>query len=47
MLNQDNKKYHLFIDESGDTSLSSINPTFPIFVLLGCLMKDEYFPIQE
>ncbi len=33
-------KYHLFIDESGDPSLSSINTDFPVFVLLGCLVED-------
>jgi hypothetical protein len=35
------KKYHLFVDESGDPSLSSINANFPIFVLLGCLFEDS------
>src|SRR3989344_411927 len=36
-------KYHLFIDESGDPSLSSINVDFPIFVLLGCLFEDSAY----
>ena len=36
-------KYHLFIDESGDPSLSSINADFPIFVLLGCLLEDSAY----
>lgn len=40
MTEKQNKKYHLFIDESGDPSLSSINADFPIFVLLGCLFED-------
>lgn len=32
-----------FIDESGDHSLESIDPAYPIFVLSFCLMrKDEY-----
>ncbi len=35
----ENKKYHLFIDESGDPSLGSINLTFPVFILLGCLLE--------
>jgi hypothetical protein len=36
-------KYYLFIDESGDPSLSSVTESFPIFVLLGCLFEDlEY-----
>ncbi len=38
-------KYHLFIDESGDPSLSSVNADFPVFVLLGCLFED--FAYQE
>jgi len=36
-------KYHLFIDESGDPSLSSINQTFPVFVLLGCLIEESAY----
>ena len=36
-------KYHLFIDESGDPSLSSVNADFPVFTLMGCLFEDlEY-----
>ncbi len=38
-------KYHLFIDESGDPSLSSINTDFPVFVLLGCLIADTPYQI--
>ena len=37
------KKYHLFIDESGDPSLSSINSDFPVFVLLGCLFEEKAY----
>lgn len=41
-----NTQYHLFIDESGDPSLSSINANFPIFTLLGCLFEDsEYLKV--
>ncbi len=36
-------KYHLFIDESGDPSLSSVNADFPVFVLLGCLFEDSVY----
>lgn len=36
-------KYHLFIDETGDPSLRSINEDFPIFVLAGCLFSDEAY----
>jgi hypothetical protein len=33
--------HRLFIDESGDPSLSSINADFPVFVLLGCLFEES------
>ena len=36
-------KYHLFVDESGDPSLSSVNADFPVFVLLGCLFEDSAY----
>lgn len=36
-------KYRLFIDESGDPSLSSVNAVFPVFVLLGCLFEDSAY----
>lgn len=36
-------KHHLFIDESGDPSLSSVNADFPIFTLLGCLFEDPAY----
>lgn len=36
-------RHYLFIDECGDPSLSSLNPDFPVFVLLGCLFDEiEY-----
>jgi hypothetical protein len=35
--------YHLFIDETGDPSLQSINQDFPIFVLCGCLISDDQY----
>jgi hypothetical protein len=41
-------QYHLFIDESGDPSLNSINLEFPVFTLLGCLFDhDSYLVIEE
>jgi hypothetical protein len=41
-------QYHLFIDESGDPSLNSINSEFPVFTLLGCLFdQDSYISIKE
>ncbi len=36
-------KYRLFVDESGDPSLSSVNADFPVFVLLGCLFEDSAY----
>ena len=32
----------LFLDESGDHSLSIIDPQFPVFVLCGIIMDEEY-----
>lgn len=32
----------LFLDESGDHSLSIIDPQFPVFVLCGVIMDEEY-----
>ena len=37
------ENYHLFIDESGDPSLKSINHDFPIFALLGVLISDKEY----
>lgn len=34
-------KYYLFLDECGDPSLSTFNPSFPIFTLCGVLMSEE------
>ena len=33
-------KYYLFLDESGDHGLSSIDGNFPIFLLCGCLISE-------
>lgn len=35
--------HYLFIDESGDPSLASINEDFPVFVLFGVLFTDEAY----
>lgn len=40
-------KYYLFIDESGDPSLSSINRDYPIFVLLGCLFSEDSYTLVK
>ena len=35
--------YIVYVDESGDPSLTSINPRYPVFVLAFCVFrKDEY-----
>ncbi len=41
-------KYYLFIDESGDHGLSTVNPDFPVFLLCGVLIvADEYKNIRQ
>ncbi len=41
-------KYYLFIDETGDHSLSNIDQNFPIFMIGGVLISEkEYFLFQE
>ena len=34
------KKYHFFLDETGDHGLSFVDPNFPLFLLAGCLFED-------
>jgi len=34
------KKYHLFLDETGDHGLSFVDKNFPLFLLVGCLFED-------
>lgn len=34
-------RYHLFIDETGDHGLSFIDKNFPLFLLCGCLFRDD------
>lgn len=41
-------KYYLFIDESGDHGLKTIDSSFPVFVLCGVLMSEnEYSKINS
>src|SRR5437764_1196609 len=41
-------KYYLFIDESGDHGLTTINPEFPVFLLCGILISaTAYEAIRE
>jgi hypothetical protein len=35
--------YHLFMDESGDHSLKSVDSGFPVFVLVGLLIEDSEY----
>lgn len=35
--------YLVFVDESGDHSLESINPEYPVFVLLFCIMSKAVY----
>jgi hypothetical protein len=36
--------HHLFLDESGDHSLTHIDPGYPVFVLGGILVADDAAP---
>ena len=35
--------YIIYVDESGDHSLESINPRYPLFVLSFCIFRKEYY----
>ena len=35
--------YVLFLDESGDHQLKTINKNFPVFCLAGCVFESEYY----
>lgn len=37
------KKYYLFIDESGDHGLATLDPSFPVFLLCGLLTSEENY----
>lgn len=38
-------EYHLFLDESGTSSLKNIDPNFPVLVLTGMLISDESYHV--
>jgi hypothetical protein len=40
-------KYQFFLDETGDHGLSHIDEHFPIFLLCGCLFKEDEFIERE
>ena len=33
----------MFLDESGDHSLNTIDPSYPMFVLAGCIFDFDYY----
>ncbi|MFA5086483.1 MAG: DUF3800 domain-containing protein [Candidatus Paceibacterota bacterium] len=37
------KRFKLFLDETGDHGLSFVDGNFPIFVLVGCLFSDDEY----
>ena len=43
MINNEEDNLILFLDESGDHSLTKIDPQYPMFVLAGCMFKSEYY----
>lgn len=36
-------KYYLYIDESGDHGLATLDPTFPVFLLCGILIEESQY----
>lgn len=47
-MNKEPKKYFLFIDESGDHGLITLDPSFPVFLLCGLLTsEDNYQQIKD
>jgi len=43
ILSSTDSDYIIFADESGDHSLTSINPDYPIFVLCFCIVRKDYY----
>lgn len=39
----ENSDYVVYVDESGDHSLESINPDFPVFVLAFCIFEKRHY----
>lgn len=44
-MSQDHETYYLFLDESGDHGLSTLDPNFPVFVLCGVLISETKYII--
>lgn len=40
-------KYHFFLDETGDHGLSFIDKNFPLFLLCGCLIREDKLKEME
>lgn len=37
------KEYTLYLDESGDHGITTIDDTYPVFSLAGCVFENEYY----
>lgn len=40
-------KYFFFLDETGDHGLSYVDKNFPLFLLCGCLIREDHLIILE
>jgi len=43
MLYAEHSDFVVYVDESGDHSLETINPRFPVFVLALCVFRKSYY----
>ena len=39
--------YIVYVDESGDHSLTSINPQNPVFVLVFCVFESDFIDVRS
>jgi hypothetical protein len=39
----EHSNYIVYVDESGDHSLESINPRYPLFVLAFCVFQKDHY----
>lgn len=40
-------KYYFFLDETGDHGLNFVDKNFPLFLLCGCLIREDYLRDME
>jgi hypothetical protein len=40
-------KYYFFLDETGDHGLDFIDKNFPLFLLCGCLTREDHLGKME